>query len=632
MTTISRRQLMQALSTIGLLSSVNVRATSKAFFALSDNPAKPAPGEPSQLGAPMMRDPVWVYDIWSAYTDGVTVPDDTRLNEELAMKELHELVRLKRLGVHFDYYMMNAFWFAPDGAYREWRKPDWPNGPDRWIAACQENDLKPGLWFATNVLWKMNLAPQWQDSLELKQEHTEKFHLDSMSLYEGGFLLDFMQTLQYWYERGIRLFEFDMADFDAATPAARKTQSEQEIRQRNQVAFRDALRSFRRKNPDAMLVAFNGFRENMNSTPNASAPKNPVDLRWLEVFDTLYCGDIRVSDVPEVNFWRSVDLYGDDMVRRYEQSFVPLERIDPVGFVMGTTWFGYYRKASAWKGMLLLTAARGGWKKTIYGNLELLSDDDARWFAKVQKMYAPLLAMGRTKTFGGVPSEVEPYGFGSLDRTGAIYTVVNPTQEVRTIDFPLLSRVQGPLSGGRVIFRDAGFVPLLHHTQIVLGPGQMAVAGFGSYAEQEYDLGIQHDVIIPRKIELIDASFHSTAKNVIETTLSAPSRADLRIIFRQYAQDGSVRATSPGWAANGNELDPRRLRTNQVMKIEAQQNGKNVEVKSDQEDKLNYGGTSWGSGEIRNRSLVGGQPITIRCSSAEKEPAVLKGRIYAVEY
>jgi hypothetical protein len=68
------------------------------------------------------------------------------------------------------------------------------------------------------------------------------------------------------------------------------------------------------------------------------------------------------------------------------------------------------------------------------------------------------------------------------------------------------------------------------------------------------------------------------------------------------------------------------------MKIEAQQNGKNVAIESDQTDKVNFYGISWGAGEIRNKSFVPGQPITIRCSSAEREPVVLKGRIYAVEY
>ena len=128
------------------------------------------------------------------------------------------------------------------------------------------------------------------------------------------------------------------------------------------------------------------------------------------------------------------------------------------------------------------------------------------------------------------------------------------------------------------------------------------------------------------------ASFHSTTKNVIEATINAPLRGDLRIIFQQHAEDGTVRKTVPDWGADGKVQDPQQLRIGGVMKIEAQQNGKNVAIESDQEDKDNFFGISWGAGEIRNKSFVAGQPITIKCSSAEKDPVLLKGRIYAVEY
>jgi len=30
-----------------------------------------------------------------------------------------------------DYYVMDAFWFDPDSGYRTWKKPNWPEGPDR---------------------------------------------------------------------------------------------------------------------------------------------------------------------------------------------------------------------------------------------------------------------------------------------------------------------------------------------------------------------------------------------------------------------------------------------------------------------------------------------------------------------
>ena len=38
------------------------------------------------------------------------------------MKELNELIRLKKNGVHVDYYVMDAFWFDKKGGFRTWHK------------------------------------------------------------------------------------------------------------------------------------------------------------------------------------------------------------------------------------------------------------------------------------------------------------------------------------------------------------------------------------------------------------------------------------------------------------------------------------------------------------------------------
>jgi hypothetical protein len=228
---------------------------------------------PSRLGEPMLRNPVWVYNNWSSYDE---LSDNIPLTEALAMKELDEIARLRKLGIHFDYSMMDAFWFAPDGGYLEWRTPNWPNGPDRWIARCKANGLLPGMWFGTNELVKINAAPQWRDSLTAKG--------GSMAFYEVGFLPDFMNVLQFWYDRGIRMFKFDFVDFGAATPAAEKTQTPTEIHAKNETAFREALKKFRTKNPEVMLVAFNGFGGDVESTAGPFPFHHPVDLRWLEVY------------------------------------------------------------------------------------------------------------------------------------------------------------------------------------------------------------------------------------------------------------------------------------------------------------------------------------------------------------
>lgn len=63
--------------------------------------------------------------------------------------------------------------------------------------------------------------------------------------------------------------QFDFADFDAAHPETEKTEPPEQIRRRNETAFRDALKRFRGKNPDVVLVAFNGFGGDIDTT---SAP------------------------------------------------------------------------------------------------------------------------------------------------------------------------------------------------------------------------------------------------------------------------------------------------------------------------------------------------------------------------
>src|SRR5438132_5962943 len=187
----------------------------------------------------------------------------------------------------------------------------------------------------------------------------------------------------------------------------------------------------------------------------------------------------------------------------------------------------YYRKTNAWRGALVLMLARGGWVNTVHGNLDFISDDDARWFAKVQSLSLRFEATGRTKTCGGIPGEVKPYGFGSVDSGGAVYTILNPTESIAEIEMPLLSRLREPNEEGRVLFRDAGFVPVLTGNKIKLGPGQLAVVGLARYANPEYDLGIQEDVRIPIRIQPLAAKFIPDGKNAIKAELSAPERGDL---------------------------------------------------------------------------------------------------------
>jgi hypothetical protein len=268
--------------------------------------------------------------------------------------------------------------------------------------------------------------------------------------------------------------------------------------------------------------------------------------------------------------------------------------------------------------------ARGGWINTIHGNLEFLEEDKAKWLARVQKIYGPLQAMGRTKTFGGIPGEIQPYGFGSLAANGAIYTVVNPAQSVQELALPLVSRAQEPLGTGRIIFRDAGFAPILNGNKITLGPGEMAAVGFGQYALKEFDLGFQEDVRIPKTIALLSASFVPAGRNTIESVIPAPAKGDIRILFEQRDKDGNITRSWPGGPPNSASVG-------KVLKIEAEQDGKPLPIEINY-DKQVWSGLSWGAGEIRHGDFVAGHPLRIRCSSGEKDTVQLAAQLYSIEY
>jgi hypothetical protein len=80
----------------------------------------------------------------------------------------------------------------------------------------------------------------------------------------------------------------------------------------------------------------------------------------------------------------------------------------------------------------------------------------------------------------------------------------------------------------------------------------------------------------------------------------------------------------PGGPPNGKTVGT-------VLKIVVEQGGKVLPAEINY-DKQVWSGLSWGAGEIKNGDFVGEAPVTIRCSSTEKNPVKLEARLYAVSY
>jgi len=554
----------------------------------------------------MIDKPIYVYNNWSAYDE---LSDNIELTEELALYQLEELLRLRTLGARFDYYLMDAFWYAPDGGYRQWRKPNWPQGPDHWLEACITEGIKPGLWLSGNTLVKLEPDPAWLDSLDHEN--------NALCMFHGGYLPHLLETLRMWYGRGIRIFKFDFMAFKAAPPALKRVLLTSEIYSQNEIALRNGLKYLRQQCPEIVLIGYNGFDEIETMTQTDFPFRRTTDLRWLEVFDSMYCGDPRPSDVPAMNFWRSVDVYSDHMVRYYEATGFPLSRIDSCSFMMGSTGTCYYRKSSAWQGMLALSLARGGWVNTYHGNLELLDNGQGRWFAQLQSLFDRLLTYGRFSTFGGIPGKGQMYGFMAQVINGAVYTMINPAQQENTIVLPKAAQ-------GRILFCDSGFKPILKDGCLTLGAEQLAIIGTGCYNEPCFDLGEQEDVIIPTSSKPYPVEFITENPKSFVATVVPPFRGVLRVIAHQEDPKGLSKRSKGGAPPNGLTLD-------KILTISAEQAGRVIRVKINY-DKAIWSGLSWAAGEISANDLDLGTPLTIRCATSERSEVTLNCALYQVEY
>jgi hypothetical protein len=504
---------------------------------------------------------------YGAFASAGTLASAPPFSEDRALQDIDQLVRLKKSGLRVDYDLLDASAIMSDGLHPTGRTVAWPNGPDAWIARCRAAGIRPSLRFTAS-----SLQP------------------------------DFISALQSWYDRGVRLFAFDGPG--------------------NLEALDAALTAFRARNHDAVLLAI----ENNGSVSHASP-----------AFLLLSTGPPQPANEPQANLQRAIDIEIDGQVRHDEQTGVALAHILSAGFIAAPASEASPGAASPgasgvprglqrdWKGAFVLSMARGGWVDTLSGSLDSIESADARWMARVQKLFFAIEARGRMRSFGGAPSSGQPYGFTGETSRGAVYVVVNPTQTVATL---LLS--DPPALPGRILFRDAGFSPRLNGNAITLGPGQIAVVGFGAYAAPEFNvgpefnLGIDQDVVIPRSIEPINANFQLTAPGVLEARIDPPIQGVLRVIVRE-SDSGGGPATA----------DPHASR-NHRFTLEITQGGRPIPLRpegagSDGESTLSAG-LSWAVAEIDVNDLTPGVPLRVLFRSDEKSAVTLEGSAYQVIY
>ncbi len=564
----------------------------------------------------MINKPLGIYINWSAYDE---LSDKIQLTEALAIEQFTHFLRLRQAGAKLDCYLMDCFWYAPQGAYRTWRRPQWSDDGEGWLALCREHDVLPGMWFGNNAVGEwfgVHRHESWAGSIDATEDRTQ---VGAYCLFEGPFLNDYLAALGYWYDRGVRVFKLDFLNQDAHLAHHRLHLLPHEIHTANAQALRSGLARFRAQHPEAIVIGYNGFDDVHTQSGTEDIPRRSMDTRWLEGLDGFYTGDPRPADVPAWNFWRAKDVYSDHRVRCYLAQGFDRRVLDNAGFMIGTTGTCYHRGTEAWKGMLILSLARGGWLNTYYGNLNLLSDADGAWFARAQQLFWPLLAQGTLTTLGGLPGTGCVYGFRLSGPDGSLTAIVNAGMV--HADLALLAEGQPSSGAARILFRDAGYQPLLSTDRITVGPEQLVLLGTGIYATATHDLGVQDHVVIPLRSTRLPLEVTAVGHQTLEATLTMPASGAVRFVLRQRC-DGHARRTSGGMSSTGVTLG-------KLLMLSAVCAGEPV-VLDIRYDKAIWSGLSWAVAELPAARAAGGQ-LTVRACSKELHPVQLELFAYLVE-
>jgi hypothetical protein len=185
--------------------------------------------------------------------------------------------------------------------------------------------------------------------------------------------------------------------------------------------------------------------------------------------------------------------------------------------------------------------------------------------------------------------------------------------------------------GGQIMYADGGYSPILIDNKIILGPEQLAVVGFGEYADffedrfnLLYNFGVDETIQIPSSIDKIETTFAETANNTIEGKVNAANGKSLRIMLQQFDSKGIPYRSWPGAPPDGKKVS-------EVIGIKVLQDEKEIPLHIEY-DKMIWSGLSWGAAEIKQGAFDAGKSLTIQCSSAENYDLKLVANVYAVGY
>jgi len=414
-----------------------------------------------------------IFNDWGAHDELGTLAKP-QLTEELTQELLDELQSMKsKHGTEFADYVLDAYWYDPQGAYLAFKKSSWPRGYEPALKRMQDLGMKPGLWFdlgATTLDLKNTIGWQGPNRPCLSDP-------------------EFRRLIERAVEFHVREHSLALLKFDFANMLCNHGDSEKPslaVLEKNADALREICAKARQANPAMVILAFNNF----SATPMMDSTKlydqaYAVSPWWLLWFDALYSGDPRPSELPSVTSLRdSVNWYQDHVFRGFVRSWLPPFRIDDTGTIVGKTSTIYYLGAEGFTDSWILNIVRGAHSPTFYGDIRLLTESDRGFLAaslRFLRQYGPVLA--HTRPILGVPGRGEVYGYFAHDDNLALVTVVNPSLLPQSFLIPA-SNLSSSRGFQKIIFSNDGqngqeYRPLNGVMQGNLVPGEIRIYAIG---------------------------------------------------------------------------------------------------------------------------------------------------------
>jgi len=524
-----------------------------------------------------MRRPFSVYCDWGLHDE---LGDNIELDERMTIDVLDKLEYWKQKGITFDYYLFDAFWFDPHGDYTQFKKTHWSHGFEKIRKRIESLGMKPGLWFDVNgpTVPRNEL---WQKSLS----RDKRFYC----LFDGPYASGFYEALVHAYkEWGIRIFKLDFANFRAVAPELGGEISLDEIYLKNTNALKKILKKFKSTCPETVILAYNGYELIPNYIGNTSYPiKRGIDPSWLEVFDYMYSGDPRPADIPCVSFRRSVDLYQDHMVYKFNYSGLPFYRIDDHGCMIGNTNTIYYLGKKSWRRSWIMTLIRGSKKAHLYGNLHLLDDSDIEFLKDSKNLFLSLYETSMETSIIRVPLRDPWHGFLLGGGAKGLLALINSSPVVQLIELHMPG-----VKKAKVLFMDSGnevTVDIsLDKLSLTLVPEQMVLLGLGDLADLEY-LGESLDEPVPEESNKAGITFTQVAKDRYEGEWIPNKDVDfLRIAVQVFDRDIAYRLKAQKEGKDGKEPAIRDF-----ISIEATRNDTILPIYDWEPNRAVWSGCSW---------------------------------------